>query len=139
MHLSVEDFATGLAVRFRAVHRDIGVGDQSASINFAGREGNSDGDTLEDFLAVEHKGLRHQGLDPLSDTNRVTGIAHVFKEDEELVAAYPGNGHRSGILSTLRQRASDCILTSNASPETLCELVDQGITGFVSQTIVNEF
>ena len=75
----------------------------------------------------------------MSDANGVTGIAHLFEQDDELVAADPGQGCKAGALNAHFVRARHRILTSNTSPETLCEFVDQGIAGLVPQTIVNQF
>ena len=75
----------------------------------------------------------------MGDTNRITGIAHFFEQDDELVAADPGQSCQGGTLSAHFLRARHRILSSNTGPETLGEFVDQGITGLVSQTIVDQF
>ncbi len=93
VHRGLEETERAAAVALGAVQRKVGVSEQLVgSIAVARADGNADAGADHRLLAVDVIGLADPCDDLLRERGRVSGIRDRSLDDDEFVAAHPGDG-----------------------------------------------
>ena len=92
VHLLVEHLVARLAVRLRAVHREVRVAEQVVGHVVArGRQRDADAGAHEDVLSLQIERALELDHDALGDARRIVHGRRVVDQHRELVAAEPGD------------------------------------------------
>ena len=143
VHRRIENFASGFAALFGAVHGDLGVAHHVRCLQVGiAAQGDPDAGCDHQLLSCNFVRKRQFFLHALRRADGVTGAGNIFKQHGELISAKAGNAVRDRrVASSLGaiSRAGQRIGLAEARAQSPRHLQDQLIAGSMPQAVVHHF